>query len=215
MEIKYRDNDLAVVYKAANELTQSDDKGNIGVKELLEKELNQEVYMIHRLDFQVSGLLVFALNKKCAAILNEQVSNHETFIKEYYALVYNELEKNSDEWIDLLYKDARKNKAFVVNKKRNGVKEAKLAYKVSQELNNNISLVHIHLYTGRFHQIRVQFASRKHPLVGDGKYGAKDNEKCIGLCAYHLQFIHPMTKEVINQEIDICKEDIFKKYIEC
>ena len=214
MEIKYQDKDLVVVYKAANELTQSDNKGNIGVKELLEQELNQEVYMIHRLDYQVSGLLVFALNKKCAAILSEQVSNHETFIKEYYALVYNEFEETSGEWIDLLYKDARKNKAFVVNKKRNGVKEAKLTYKVEKK-HNNVNLVHIHLYTGRFHQIRVQFASRKHPLVGDGKYGAKDNEKCIGLCAYHLQFIHPTTKEVISQEIDIWNEAIFKKYMEC
>ena len=77
---------------------------------------------------------------------------------------------------------------------------------------NDVSLVHIHLYTGRFHQIRVQFASRKLPLVGDGKYGAKDNEKRIALCAYHLSFKHPRTKEVMNFEVPIEEEDIFKKY---
>ena len=211
MKVIYEDKDILVVYKPANMLTQSDESGNDGVVELLSKEYNQNIHLIHRLDYSVSGLLVFARNPKVAADLSNIVSEHD-FVKEYYALVHGVPEEMEGTLEDLLYKDNRLKKAFVVKKERKGVKKAKLDYKVEKSV-NDISLVHIHLYTGRFHQIRVQFASRKLPLVGDGKYGAKDNEKRIALCAYHLAFKHPKTKEVMDFTVPIEDEDIFKKYI--
>ena len=210
MKVIYEDKDIIVAYKPANFLTQSDEQGNDGLVELLSKEYNQNIHLIHRLDYSVSGLLVFARNQRAAAELSKIVNEHD-FVKEYYALVHGTVEKEQGTLEDLLYKDNRLKKAFVVKKERKGVKKAKLDYKIVKVI-NDISLVHIHLYTGRFHQIRVQFASRKLPLVGDGKYGAKDNEKRIALCAYHLMFKHPFTKEMMDFKVSIDEEDIFKKY---
>ena len=210
MKVIYEDKDIIVAYKPANMLTQSDEDGNDGLVELLSKEYNQPIHLIHRLDYSVSGLLVFGRNTKAAAELSKIVGEHD-FVKEYYALVHGIPQDSEGTLEDLLYKDNRLKKAFIVKKERKGVKKAKLDYKVKKTI-NDISLVHIHLYTGRFHQIRVQFASRKLPLVGDGKYGAKDNEKRIALCAYHLAFKHPRTKEMMDFKIDINDEDIFSKY---
>ena len=92
-------------------------------------------------------------------------------VKEYVALVHGTPEESGD-WTDLLWKDARKNKVFVVRRERGGVKKARLEY--TRLRGGDPSLVRVRLHTGRSHQIRVQFASRKHPLVGDHKYGSKD-----------------------------------------
>lgn len=206
MKIIYEDTDIIVAYKPANMLTQSDAEGNKGLLEELSDFYKQPIYLIHRLDYGVSGLLVFARNSKMAAELSKIVGEHD-FVKEYYALVHGVPEEQGI-FEDFIYKDNRKMKAFVVKKERKGVKKAKLEYRLV-ESHNDISLVHIHLYTGRFHQIRVQFASRGYPLVGDGKYGAKDNEKRLALCAYHLAFIHPRNKKPLDFEIDIKEEEIF------
>lgn len=211
MKIVYEDNDLVVVYKQANYNTQSDEHGNRGLLDDLCDYYQKTIYMIHRLDYAVSGLLVFAKNPKMAAELSKIVSEHD-FIKEYYALIHGDVAE-SGIYEDLLFKDAKKKKAFVVDKERRGVKKAKLEYKLVERY-EDISLVHIHLYTGRFHQIRVQFASRKTPLVGDGKYGAKDNEKRLALCAYHLAFKHPKTKQLVDCKVELTDEDIFMKYME-
>lgn len=211
MNIVYEDNHIVVAYKEANTLTQSSETGEKGLLEILSEHYQQNLHLIHRLDRSVSGLLVFARTSKAAAILSNSLSSDD-FVKEYYALVYGTLEDEEGILEDLLYKDARAKKAFVVKRERNGVKKAKLAYKVVNTL-DKLSLIHIHLYTGRFHQIRVQFGSRGLPLVGDGKYGAKDNEKRIALCAYHLSFKHPITKKPLDFEINIHEEDIFQKYL--
>ena len=108
---------------------------------------------------------------------------------------------------DLLLKDSRKNKTFVVSKMRKGVKEAILRYCVIDE-NNNQSLVEIELETGRSHQIRVQFASRKAPLAGDGKYGSRNNKCSVALWSHSLSFVHPFTK----QEICINSDPDFSIY---
>ena len=89
-----------------------------------------------------------------------------------------------------MYKDARKNKTYVVSNLRRGVREAVLDYETLAAV-GDCTLVRVRLHTGRSHQIRVQFASRKMPLVGDGKYGAKDNAKALGLFSHSLTFPHP------------------------
>ena len=211
MKILYEDTHIVVAYKPANTLTQSSAEGESGLLEQLTEHYKQELYLIHRLDRSVSGILVFARTSKAAALLNASLNTND-FVKEYYALVYGCPEEMEGTFSDLLYKDAKAKKAYVVKRERNGVKKAKLDYKVEEVFEKN-SLIHIHLHTGRFHQIRVQFASRNMPLVGDGKYGAKDHEKRIALCAYHLSFKHPISIKPMEFKIDIHEEEIFSKYL--
>ena len=96
----------------------------------------------------------------------------------------------------MLFKDSRKNKTFVVKRERKGVKEAVLRYEVVSESNKH-ALVKVFLETGRSHQIRVQFASRKTPLTGDGKYGSRDNRCSVALWSHSLKFVHPFTKKEV------------------
>ena len=106
-------------------------------------------------------------------------------VKEYVAMVHGAPEERGD-WEDLLFKDSRKNKVFVVNRMRAGVKRARLEYARLTE--GETSLVHIRLHTGRSHQIRVQFASRKYPLVGDHKYGSRDEATAPMLFSCRVTF---------------------------
>lgn len=212
MKIVFEDRDIIVIEKPVGILSQSDGKGSENCESLLNEYIQNKgekgsVYLIHRLDRNVGGVMAFAKNKMAAASLSTQIQN-KTFIKEYRALVHSKPEADEGIMEDLLFKDSRKNKTFVVNRMRKGVKDAKLSYKVLETKDSpygEVSLVHIRLYTGRTHQIRVQFASRKMPLVGDGKYGGSDNGANIGLWSYRLTFVHPRTKEEICFE---CKENL-------
>ena len=137
---------------------------------MLKDELGGSIYTVHRLDLNVGGVMVYARNKKMAGYLSRSIQEG-TMLKEYLALVHGSLPKEGI-YEDLLFKDSRKNKVFVVKRERKGVKKAKLAFDTITS--GETSLVHIRLYTGRSHQIRVQFASRGFPLVGDHKYGSHD-----------------------------------------
>lgn len=155
--------------------------------EALKQTLDGEFFVVHRLDKAVGGVMVFARNKQTAAALSKTIQNGE-MIKEYIAKVHGKPQK-SDTLEDLLFKDSRKNKVFVVKRERKGVKRAKLEYKaLSYDENTDTSVVRVRLFTGRTHQIRVQFASRKFSLVGDHKYGAKDDEKHPMLYSCALTF---------------------------
>ena len=136
----------------------------------LAKELGREIYTLHRLDKNVGGVMVYARNKQAAASLSKVIAQGE-MVKEYMALVHGTPPRSGD-WEDLLFKDSRKNKVFVVKRQRAGVKVARLCYRCLHP--GEQSLVRIRLYTGRSHQIRVQFSSRGYPLVGDHKYGSRD-----------------------------------------
>ena len=144
--------------------------------ELLKETLNGEFFVLHRLDKAVGGVMVFARNKQTAAEFSRVIQNGE-MVKEYVAKVHGN-PSESETFEDFLFKDSRKNKVFVVKRERKGVKYAKLEYKrLSYDETDDTSIVRVRLYTGRTHQIRVQFASRKFALVGDKKYGARDTEK--------------------------------------
>ena len=153
---------------------------------MLEKQLNSEIYALHRLDKPVSGVMVYARSSKSAAALSTAIQNGE-MVKEYLALVHGTPD-DSGIMEDLLFKDSSKNKVYVVKRERKGVKKAKLQYDVVRA--GDTSLVHIRLYTGRSHQIRVQFASRGFPLVGDRKYGAKDDVAVPMLFSSRITFPH-------------------------
>ena len=166
MQFLYHDADLAVVIKPVGLDAES------AVPAAIIAELGGECYTVHRLDLNVGGVMVYARTKSAAAVLSRAIQDN-AICKEYTALVHG-TPASSGDWTDLLLKDARKNKVFVVDRLRKGVKEARLTYTRLTRAECDPALVRIRLYTGRSHQIRVQFASRKHPLVGDHKYGARD-----------------------------------------
>ena len=151
---------------------------------LLKRQLGCEIYPVHRLDQAVGGVMVFAKTAPAAAKLSQAMAEG-TLQKEYLAVLERSPEQTEGELSDLLFHDRTKNKTYVVSRQRKGVKEAKLAYRVL-DVQNGLCLVRIRLYTGRTHQIRVQFASRGMPLVGDGKYGSRKNAAAPALWSYAL-----------------------------
>lgn len=203
IQIFHHDKDIVVCQKPVGISSENTDNKD-GLPDLLSEQLGlKEVYTLHRLDTGVGGLMAYAVNKKAASVLSKDISEGN-FHKYYTATVYGRPENDEGVFEDLLFKDSKKNKSFVVTKERKGVKKAKLSYRVleSKKDGENVkTVVEVYLYTGRSHQIRVQFSHRGMPLIGDGKYGAKDNEKNIALCCTKLRFAHPATREELEFEI--------------
>ena len=164
MKIIYSDRDLAVCIKPVGLDSESQ------VPAALKEQLGGEIYTVHRLDKNVGGVMVYARSKAAAAKLSKAIQDG-TMGKEYVAVVHGTTPESGD-WTDLLWKDSKKNKVFVVKRQRAGVKEARLEFRTLHT--GETSSVRIRLHTGRSHQIRVQFSSRGFPLVGDHKYGARD-----------------------------------------
>ncbi len=186
----------------------SQENGKDGMPDLLKEQLSlKEIYTVHRLDTVTSGVMVYAKTKKAAAEISKGITDG-SFQKEYFAVVHGEVTPQEGIMEDFLFKDSRKNKSFVVKSQRKGVKKASLEYEV-QEVKNGLSLVRIRLHTGRTHQIRVQFSSRRHPVYGDGKYGASDNIPFIALFSHKVSFIHPGNGERVSLEAPLPHYDFF------
>lgn len=184
IEILFENKDFVACVKPVGIASQND-KGEDMVK-VLEKQLESKIYPVHRLDTAVGGTMVFAKNQAAAAKLSKLISDGK-FSKKYLAVISGKPLKDSDVLEDLLFKDSSKNKSYVVKRERKGVKKAKLEYELVSST-DEMSLVRILLHTGRSHQIRVQFASRKMPLIGDGKYGSKDNRCNVALWSEEISF---------------------------
>lgn len=184
LEFLHFDRDIAVVIKPVG-ISSEGEAGMPGLikNALFEKGVSCTVYPLHRLDTAVGGVMVFALNKTAAAKMSAEIAENR-LKKEYLAVVHGTPDEKNGVFKDLLFKDSRKNKSFIVNRMRKGVKEASLEYEVVGE-SEGLSLVRVLLHTGRTHQIRVQFSGRKMPLFGDGKYGAKDNSD-IALFSFRI-----------------------------
>ena len=195
MKIHYEDKYLIVADKEAGVASQKDPSGRPDMVTLLSEHCRKEVFCVHRLDTATSGIMVYAKDSRTAGKLSAALSHENGAVKEYVCICRGECD-DSGKMEDLLYHDRQKNKAFVVKKERSGVKKASLSYK-SLAYKDDLSLVRVTLHTGRTHQIRVQFASRKMPLVGDGKYGSRDNRP-LALHCLRLSFIHPMTNETLD-----------------
>jgi len=176
MEILYSDPEIVVCVKPVGMDSEHE----------LPQALGGEIYPIHRLDKNVGGVMVYAKKKTSAAALSKAVQEG-TMVKEYVAMVHGTPPEAGD-WEDLLWKDSAKNKVFVVKRERRGVKKARLEFKRLRE--DETSLVRIRLHTGRSHQIRVQFSSRGFPLVGDHKYGSRDEKSEPMLFSCCLTFPH-------------------------
>lgn len=186
IKILYEDADTLVIDKPSGLLSEQSEKAPSVVNALLSHGKEGFLSPITRLDREVSGVMLLAKTPKSAAYYSSILSEKEVFKKEYLAVISGGMEEKSGELHDLLFKDSSKNKSYVVKRMRRGVKEASLAYKVLAE-GDGSSLVHVVLHTGRTHQIRVQFSSRRHPLLGDRKYGGGDNSP-MGLLSYRLTF---------------------------
>ncbi len=204
MKIIFEDDYIVACVKPVGVLSQRDASGKENMVDLLENTCNTEIFPLHRLDREVGGLMLFAKERRAAAKLSQDIANHK-FKKEYIAFVHGEPESKQGEMQDLLFKDSSKNKSYVVSRERKGVKKALLEYEVLETVDINgelFSKVRVLLHTGRTHQIRVQFSSRKLPLIADKKYGADDDFKRIGLWSYRITFNHPKT----NEKIIFCEE---------
>jgi len=210
MNILFEDNSIIVMEKPAGIPVQTKKLG----EKCLETELKKyrrakgqspEIFVVHRLDQPVSGIMVFAKTSKAAGELTKQMMASD-FSKEYRALAYKG-EKLPDKGTlkDYLLKDEKTNSSKVVLNKDKGAKEAVLDYEITDSKEKETEL-YIYLKTGRHHQIRVQFANAGCPLLGDLKYGTKESIsyseergiKTVNLCACHLEFNHPDTKKKLE-----------------
>lgn len=194
IKILYDDNYITVCIKPSGVLS-TDEEG--GMPELLRNQLGcRDIHTVHRLDRVVGGLMVFAKNRDVAASLGKQITAG-TFEKEYLAIVHGHPEDTYGRFDDLLFRDTFKGMTYPVKRMRKGVREASLLYEVLGD-NEDFSKVRVHLLTGRTHQIRVQFSSRRMPIFGDKKYGAAFDEGNIALYSAYLCFNHPVTGEQLE-----------------
>lgn len=189
MEILYIDEDIVVCIKPARVLS-TDEPG--GLPDLIREQLKDpkaDIRTVHRLDRVVSGVMVLARNAKAASELSRQIREN-IFQKEYLAVVHGIPQKTHGTLRDLLYRDKARRMTMVATQPDKGVQEAILDYQVLRQ-EHSLSRVKIQLHTGRTHQIRVQFASRNLPLVGERKYAILDDPCEIALWSHQIGFIHP------------------------
>lgn len=197
IKILYKDNDITICEKLPGMISEQKES-NDSLPTLLKQQIGHDLYPLHRLDKPVGGAIMLANNKSAAAAFSQLIA--ENGVRKLYLAVIDGVPcKSNGVMNDFLFRDSRKNKTYVVKKMRKGVKEASLKYEVLTSESNR-SLVRIELITGRTHQIRAQFASRKMPVTGDGKYGSHDNKCETALWSHSLRFRHPISGEEINIE---------------
>lgn len=206
MKILYEDKYLLVCEKPVGVESQISSKNKEDMPTILskyrqEKGENTYIGVVHRLDTATGGAMIYSKREDMTGKLSALVQSGD-YGKVYLAVVHGKPEEACGEMRDMLYHDKMKNKSFVCAKERKGVKEAILNYRTLETVDvdggERVSLIEIELVTGRTHQIRVQFASRKMPLVGDGKYGSRDNKATCALWSHKVRFVHPVTKKVIE-----------------
>ena len=214
LNVLYEDNHIIVVVKPYNVLSQGDSTGDISIMDMVKSYIKEKYHkpgnvylgLVHRLDRPVGGIMVFARSSKAAARLTKAFNEH-TIVKKYLAIVNGKMEKDKDTLIDKIEKTNDGNSIISENGK-----EAILDYEVlDYNKEYDCSLVSITLKTGRHHQIRVQFASRGHYLLGDQRYGKLDNMQ-ISLFSYYLSFTHPVTKEVLEFKVFPDKKDYWTRF---
>lgn len=223
-EIIYEDEAVIVCYKPAGIAVQTRRVGQMDVESELKNYLKgTSLYVVHRLDQPVEGVMVFAKNKETAAALGAQLGSG-TMSKDYVAVVYGRMAKDAGESVltDYLKKEPKGNYSRVVDETEEGARIARLSYRVWGEkkvkalgkealanADDVLTLLDIRLLTGRHHQIRVQLAHAGNPLLADNKYAGDKvmqlseqlGVRNIALCAHRIQFVHPSTKQKMMYEI--------------
>lgn len=196
MDILYADDDILLCIKPPRVLS-TDEPG--GMPELVRQALGDEqadVRTVHRLDRVVSGLMVFARSAVAASELSRQIREGE-FQKEYRTVLHGHPDAKEGTLVDLLLRDKRERKTYIVDEPAKGVQEAILDYQVLSRT-DDLSKVAVQLRTGRTHQIRAQFSGRGFPLVGDRKYSTLEDGCEIALWSYRVAFRHPTTGEPVE-----------------
>ncbi|MCI8483351.1 MAG: RNA pseudouridine synthase [Lachnospiraceae bacterium] len=216
MDIIYEDREIIVCHKMPGIPVQT---GKIGQMDLIsilrnylaEKGETPEIFLVHRLDQPVEGIMVFAKTKSSAADLGRQIQEKRVE-KKYLALTEGIFTEKTGTLENYLLRDGKSNTSKVVPKGTKGAKLARLSYEVQRELEGNASLVKVSLETGRHHQIRVQMAQAGHPLIGDKKYNKNCPKKYIpvGLCSVGTSFCHPSTGQKMEFETEP-KGELFAK----
>lgn len=193
-EIIHQEREFVLCVKPFGLLSEGEQEG--AMPALLRAQLGGEIYPVHRLDRETGGCMVYARTKAAAGKLSAIVSDR-SMEKEYLAVVSGCPEEESGTLRDLLFRDAARNKSFVVDRMRRGVREAELDYRVLETVETEkgvFTLLSVRLHTGRTHQIRVQFASRKLPLVGDQRYGSRETSPHMALWSHRLAMPHPFRR---------------------
>ena len=188
IEILYQNKNLVVCEKPVGIISESP-----GLPDLIEMQTGKHTWPVNRLDQGTGGLCVLAFSSAACAEM-QKVFRQENVQKRYMAVISGKPEDENGVFTDLLFHDKRNNKTFIVNRRRNGVKEASLSWKLVRTVSCNgsdMSLVSISLHSGRSHQIRIQFASRGMPLIGDGKYGSRIKADAPALWAAGISFADP------------------------
>lgn len=199
LHILYEDPYLVLCVKPVGVLSEDSEQGAC-MPELLRRHyqaLGQSDYIatVHRLDKIVGGVMLFSRRRDVTGRLTAAVAERRV-TKEYLAVLRGHPAEESATLTDLLFRDASKNKSYVVKRMRKGVRQAVLDYTVLGRT-DELSLVRVRLHTGRTHQIRVQFSSRGLPLLGDIRYGSKA-DCTAALWSYHMVFLHPVTGKPVD-----------------
>lgn len=199
LHILYEDAHLVLCVKPVGVLSEDSEQGAC-MPALLRRHYREQgkpdyIATVHRLDKIVGGVMLFSRRREVTGKLTAAVAEHRV-TKEYLAVLRGHPAEASSTLTDLLFRDASKNKSYVVKRMRKGVREASLEY-VTLGSTEELTLVRVRLHTGRTHQIRVQFSSRGLPLLGDIRYGSKA-DCSTALWSYHMAFTHPVTGRTVN-----------------
>lgn len=210
----YEDNHIIIVQKQPGEIVQGDKTGDTPLSEIVKSYLKEKYNkpgnvfcgVVHRIDRPVGGVVLFAKTSKALTRLNEMLRKNEIH-KTYWALVEGVPQKDEDTLCNWLYSRENNNKTYISDSKNSRAKESKLEYKLLAK-GERYSLLEINLLTGRKHQIRCQLSNIGNPIKGDLKYGARRSNKDggISLLAKHIEFIHPVSKELISIDAEVPEE---------
>ncbi len=218
----FEDNHLLIVNKRAGDIVQGDKTGDMPLSELLKEYIKQRdqkpgnVFMgvTHRLDRPVSGVTVFAKTSKALERMNELFRIGEVH-KTYWAIVKDRPPKDKDLLTHYLVRNEKQNKSYASPTPKPNAKEARLQYELLCS-GENYHLLEVKLFTGRHHQIRCQLATIGCPIKGDLKYGAtrSNPDGSISLHARHIEFVHPVKKELLSVTAPVPDDKLWKWFEE-
>ena len=228
MQVVYEDNHIIIVNKQSGEIVQGDKTGDRPLSDIV-KDYIKEKYqkpgavflgVVHRLDRPVSGLVIFARTSKALTRLNKMFAEGEVH-KTYWAIVRSEkLRVKSEQFCDdgqwqtlehWIVRNEKQNKSYAYDSEKPNAKKAILKYRTLSH-SDNYTLLEVHLFTGRHHQIRCQLAAMACPIKGDLKYGAprSNPDGSISLMARRVEFIHPVSKEPIVVEAPLPDDNLWQ-----
>ena len=218
MNVIYEDNHIIIVNKSSGEIVQGDKTGDTPlvetvrayIKEKYNKPGNVFCGLTHRLDRPVSGVVIFAKTGKALERINNMLKNHD-IKKTYWAIVKNPPKQSEGTLVHYLVRNEKQNKSYAYPSEKPNSKRAELNYKVIGK-SDNYTLLEVNLITGRHHQIRCQLAAMGCPIKGDLKYGSERSNRdgSISLHARSVEFIHPVSKELIHVEASTPNDTLWK-----